>query len=55
LEHLEGSTKVLEKALQMGFKIAWFDMLKSLEDFKVMLDQVAMAGKSKVEQKNLWE
>ncbi len=59
LKHMEGSVKwlqeVLERGYEMGVGIAHLDMLRGLEDFKVTLDRVAMAGHWKPEQKKAWE
>jgi hypothetical protein len=49
LEHLEHSTKGLYEVLHKGFikgiKIGQFGVLRSLEDFQITLEWVAMAGK----------
>ncbi len=47
LQYLVDSAKGLQDALQKGFvmgiKIAWLDLEKSLEDYKVTLKRIAMA------------
>jgi hypothetical protein len=59
LEHLEGSTKGLDEVLQTGFimglKMDWFDMLKSLEDFRITLEEVTMENKWAMNLKRAWE
>jgi hypothetical protein len=48
-EQLEGSIKDLDKALRRGLvRKKWeaqFDLLKSLEDFRITLEWVALASK----------
>jgi hypothetical protein len=38
----------------MGIKIAWFDLMKNLEDFRVTLERIAMA-KWNDDLKSLWQ
>jgi hypothetical protein len=48
LEYLTESTRSLQEALQvfkMGIRMARFNMTKSMEDYKVTVERVAMAAK----------
>jgi hypothetical protein len=55
LGHFANSVKWLDKALRwdftVGIKVDRLYMLKSLEDFGVTLDRIAMANQWKTEQK----
>jgi hypothetical protein len=56
LKHLGGSVKRLQEAFGAGnekaVSVALLDMLRNLEDFRVKLKRVALAGYWKIEQKN---
>jgi hypothetical protein len=55
LEHLKSSVKELQEALGAGYKmalrVAWSDMLRKLEDFRVTFVRVVIAGYWKAKQK----
>jgi hypothetical protein len=39
----------------MGLKMDWFDMLKSLEDFRITLEEVTTENKWAMNLKRAWE
>jgi hypothetical protein len=58
LEYLAKSARSLQEALQQGFtmgiRMARFSMAKSIEDYKVTVDRVAMAVKCNENLKFAW-
>jgi hypothetical protein len=59
LEHFESSVnwllEVLDTRYEMDIRIAQLDVLQSLEDFRVILERVAMVSQWELERKKAWE
>jgi hypothetical protein len=59
LKQLEGSIKWMQEALdtgyEMGIRKAQLNVLRSMGDFMVTFDRVAMAGQWKPKQKKAWK
>ncbi len=59
LKHLASSNKGLQGATSLAYemtiRLARLDVLRNLEDFRMTLKRMAMAGQWKVEQKKSWE
>ncbi len=59
LKHLESSNKRLQgansMAYEMAIRVSRLDVFRNLEDFRMTLKRMAMAGQWKVEQKKSWE